>query len=137
MKHATTMTNCCMKIWSSGQSVLRKSCFGPKYFWAKVGIRQKYFWSRNIPQAKMCLGQSMLGTKVVLGSNWVWAHESTTLKCSRFSSQQVLQSGTIFKMQVLDIWVCAKSQKDRTWVLKKFVTKHFSILKDLSYKEKH
>ena len=45
-----------LKIWFSGQSVLGRSCFGPKYIRDKVGIGPKYYLGRSIPRAEMCLG---------------------------------------------------------------------------------
>jgi hypothetical protein len=59
--------------WKFGRSVLGRSCLGPKYFQAKVGIGPKYYWGWSIPQAKTCAsGRSMLGAKVSVGPKWSW-----------------------------------------------------------------
>ena len=84
-----------LKIWSLGQSVLRRSCFRPKYIGAKVGIRPKHYLGWSIPQAEMCLGpkyawgQIECGAKVLLGPNWVWAElVSGVLECTWFRDFQ-------------------------------------------------
>ena len=51
--------------------VLGRSCFGPKYIWAKVLFGPKNSSGRNVPQLKYAWGQSECGAKVVLGPNWV------------------------------------------------------------------
>ena len=62
-----------LKIWSSGRSVLGRSCFGLKYFWAEVfpgwsisGL--KYFRAVVFP------GWSRHWAKVLLGLKYVWGH---------------------------------------------------------------
>ena len=68
MKHATTTTNWWFWIWSSGQSVLGRSCFRPKWFQAGVFPDQR---------PKCASGWSMLGAKVVFGPNLVLAEVSS------------------------------------------------------------